>query len=101
MSQPANVARALNLEPFRLQRLAYLSSTGRQGLISMRAALTLSRPQFRRAYPRFDEWAATRGGSGGGGGGSGSGGGGGGGGSGGRQGPRGRASRAVDRPEEG
>jgi hypothetical protein len=74
MSQPANVARSLNLEPFRLERLAYLAATGRHELASMRAVLTLSRAQFRRAYPRFDDWRAAgaaarrRGGSGGGGG---------------------------------
>ncbi|KAI8476462.1 MAG: hypothetical protein J3K34DRAFT_510078 [Monoraphidium minutum] len=67
MSQPANVARALNLGEPRLARLAYLAATGRQGLISMRAALTLGRAQFRRAYPRFDEWSARRRGGGGGG----------------------------------
>jgi len=58
MAQPANVARALNLDALRLQRLAYLAGTGRQELISMRAALTLSPSQFRRAYPRFEDWRA-------------------------------------------
>lgn len=60
MAQPANVARALNVNEARLQRLAYLNATGRGGRISLRAALTLGRAQFKRAYPRFEEWQAAR-----------------------------------------
>jgi hypothetical protein len=68
MAEPANVARALNLDEPRLQRLSYLAATGRQELISMRSALTLGRAQFKRAYPRFDEWRVRVKGGGGGGG---------------------------------
>lgn len=56
MSRPANVARALNIDTLRLQRLAYLRYNRRDAGITLRSALTISHAEFERAYPRFPEW---------------------------------------------
>jgi len=58
MSRPANVARALRIEPLRLQRLVFLSRQGMAGSINLRNALTLSGCKFVSLYPRYPAWLA-------------------------------------------
>lgn len=58
MSRPVNVARALRIEPLRLQRLVFLSRQGLAGTISLRNALTLSGRKFMGLYPRYRAWLA-------------------------------------------
>jgi hypothetical protein len=58
MSRPVNVARALRIEPLRLQRLVFLSRTGLAATISLRTALTLSGRKFVGAYPQYAKWLA-------------------------------------------
>lgn len=58
MSKPVNVARALRIEPLRLQRLVFLSRQGLAGTVSLRNALTLSGRKFVGAYPRYPKWLA-------------------------------------------
>ena len=56
MLKPVNVARALRIEPLRLQRLAFLSRQGLAGTISLRTALTLSGRKFVLLYPQYPAW---------------------------------------------
>jgi len=58
MSRPVNVARALRIEPLRLQRLVFLTKHRLARTISLKAALTLSGRQFTIAYPRYRAWLA-------------------------------------------
>ncbi len=58
MMKPVNVARALRIEPLRLQRLVYLSRQGIAGTISLRNALTLSGRKFVLLYPKYPAWLA-------------------------------------------
>lgn len=58
MSKPVNVARALRIEPLRLQRLVYLSRQGLAGTINLRNALTLSGRKFVGSYPKYAAWLA-------------------------------------------
>eukprot|EP00775_Hariotina_reticulata_P012113 gene12113-12252_t len=58
MSRPVNVARALRIEPLRLQRLVFLTKHQLAGTISLKAALTLSGRQFTMAYPSYKAWLA-------------------------------------------
>jgi hypothetical protein len=52
------VARALRIEPLRLQRLVFLSRQGFAHTISLRTALTLSGRRFVGAYPQYKGWLA-------------------------------------------
>lgn len=56
MSRPVNVARALRVEPLRLQRLVFLSRQGLSNTIGLRAALTLSGRKFVGLYPHYTRW---------------------------------------------
>jgi hypothetical protein len=56
MMKPVNVARALRIEPLRLQRLVFLSRQGLAGTISLRNALTLSGRKFVLIYPKYPAW---------------------------------------------
>lgn len=58
MAKPVNVARALRIEPLRLQRLTFLSRQGLAGTISLRNTLTLSGRKFVGLYPRYPAWLA-------------------------------------------
>lgn len=58
MSKPVNVARALRIEPLRLQRLVFLSRQGLAGTINLRTALTLSGHKFVGLYPKYPSWLA-------------------------------------------
>lgn len=58
MSKPVNVARALRIEPLRLQRLVFLSRQGLAGTVNLRNALTLSGRKFVLLYPKYPAWLA-------------------------------------------
>jgi hypothetical protein len=58
MSKPVNVARALRIEPLRLQRLVFLKRQGLAGTINLRTALTLSGRKFVGLYPKYPAWLA-------------------------------------------
>jgi hypothetical protein len=58
MSKPVNVARALRIEPLRLQRLVFLMGQGLAGTINLRNALTLSGRKFVLLYPQYPAWLA-------------------------------------------
>ena len=59
--RPANVARLIGLENWRLERLAYLRGTGRDNGIALKEALGLSTAEFERMYPRFGAWLEAKG----------------------------------------
>lgn len=58
MSKPVNVARALRIEPLRLQRLVFLSRQGLAGTVNLTNALTLSGRKFVGLYPKYPKWLA-------------------------------------------
>jgi hypothetical protein len=58
MSKPVNVARALRIEPLRLQRLVFLSRQGLAGTVNLTNALTLSGRKFVGLYPKYPRWLA-------------------------------------------
>ncbi len=60
MSRPANVARALSLEPRRIDRLDFLKRTGRARGTPFKQTLTMSDAEFGRQYPRFTQWLQQR-----------------------------------------
>jgi hypothetical protein len=51
----------IGLENWRLERLAYLRTTGRDSGISLKEALVLSTDDFGRMYPRFNAWLEAKG----------------------------------------
>ena len=60
MSKPVNVARALRIEPLRLQRLVYLKRQRMAASISLKAAVSMSGRQFVIAYPGYKTWLAAK-----------------------------------------
>jgi len=51
MSRPANVARAVNLRPVHLERLAFLRESGRAAGAQLRQVLTMTRSEARGPPP--------------------------------------------------
>lgn len=60
MLKPVNVARALRIEPLRLQRLVYLQRQRRAQTVSLKAAVSMSGRQFIMTYPGYGRWLADR-----------------------------------------
>lgn len=60
MTKPVNVARAVRIEPLRLQRLVYLHRRKLARTLSLKAAVSMSGRQFALAYPGYSSWLAEK-----------------------------------------